>query len=152
MIQWNDLHHSQLTVPQLYALLKLRCEVFVVEQTCPYQDIDGDDLLGENRHILGWRDGELVAYARILKSEEEFEPVVIGRVIISPAVRGEKLGYTLMEQTLASCQQNWPQKALYLGAQAHLQPFYAHFGFSPVTDVYDEDGIPHVGMAREANS
>lgn len=152
MIQWNDLHHSQLTVPQLYALLKLRCEVFVVEQTCPYQDIDGDDLLGENRHILGWRDRELVAYARILKSEEEFEPVVIGRVIISPAVRGEKLGYTLMEQTLASCQQNWPQKALYLGAQAHLQPFYAHFGFSPVTDVYDEDGIPHVGMAREANS
>lgn len=152
MIQWNDLHHSQLTVPQLYALLKLRCEVFVVEQTCPYQDIDGDDLLGENRHILGWRDGELVAYARILKSEEEFEPVVIGRVIISPAVRGEKLGYTLMEQTLASCQQNWPQKALYLGAQAHLQPFYAHFGFAPVTAVYDEDGIPHVGMAREANS
>lgn len=152
MIQWNDLHHSQLTVPQLYALLKLRCEVFVVEQTCPYQDIDGDDLLGENRHILGWRDGELVAYARILKSEEEFEPVVIGRVIISPAARGEKLGYTLMEQTLTSCQQNWPQKALYLGAQAHLQPFYAHFGFSPVTDVYDEDGIPHVGMAREANS
>jgi ElaA protein len=152
MIQWNDLHHSQLTVPQLYALLKLRCEVFVVEQTCPYQDIDGDDLLGENRHILGWRDGELVAYARILKSEEEFEPVVIGRVIISPAVRGEKLGYKLMEQTLASCQQNWPQKALYLGAQAHLQPFYAHFGFAPVTDVYDEDGIPHIGMAREANS
>ncbi|MCS2155128.1 GNAT family N-acetyltransferase [Scandinavium goeteborgense] len=152
MIQWNDLHHSQLTVPQLYALLKLRCEVFVVEQTCPYQDIDGDDLLGENRHILGWRDGELVAYARILKSEEEFEPVVIGRVIISPAVRGEKLGYKLMEQTLASCQQNWPQKALYLGAQAHLQPFYAHFGFAPVTAVYDEDGIPHIGMAREANS
>ncbi|XUA20409.1 GNAT family N-acetyltransferase [Citrobacter sp. OP27] len=152
MIQWNDLHHSQLTVPQLYALLKLRCEVFVVEQTCPYQDIDGDDLQGENRHILGWRDGELVAYARILKSEEEYEPVVIGRVIISPAVRGEKLGYTLMEQTLASCQKNWPQKALYLGAQAHLQPFYAHFGFSAVTDVYDEDGIPHVGMAREANS
>ncbi|MCS2162705.1 GNAT family N-acetyltransferase [Scandinavium sp. H11S7] len=152
MIQWNDLHHSQLTVPQLYALLKLRCEVFVVEQTCPYQDIDGDDLLGENRHILGWRDGELVAYARILKSEEEFEPVVIGRVIISHAVRGEKLGYKLMEQTLTSCQKNWPQKALYLGAQAHLQPFYAHFGFSPVTDVYDEDGIPHIGMAREANS
>ncbi|MBB1201665.1 GNAT family N-acetyltransferase [Enterobacteriaceae bacterium 89] len=151
MIQWNDLHHSQLTVPQLYALLKLRCEVFVVEQTCPYQDVDGDDLVGENRHILGWRDGELVAYARILKSAEEIEPVVIGRVIVSSAVRGEKLGYQLMEQTLASCQRNWPQKALYLGAQAHLQPFYAHFGFSPVTDVYDEDGIPHIGMAREAH-
>ena len=152
MIQWHDLHHSQLTVQQLYALLQLRCEVFVVEQACPYQDVDGDDLVGENRHILGWRDGKLVAYARILKSDDEFEPVVIGRVIVSQAVRGEKLGVKLMEQTLASCEQHWPQTALYLGAQAHLQPFYAHFGFTPVTDVYDEDGIPHIGMAREARS
>ena len=98
MIQWQDLHHSELTVQTLYALLKLRCEVFVVEQTCPYQDIDGDDLVGENRHILGWRDNELVAYARILKSEDDFEPVVIGRVIISGKARGEKLGYQLMEK------------------------------------------------------
>lgn len=127
---WQDLHHSELTVPQLYALLKLRSEVFVVEQQCVYQDVDGDDLVGENRHLLGWRDGELVAYARILKSEEEFAPVVIGRVIVSPAARGAKLGYQLMEQ-------------------AHLQSFYAHFGFTPVTEVYDEDGIPHIGMARE---
>jgi ElaA protein len=149
MIQWQDLHHSQLSVPQLYALLQLRCEVFVVEQTCPYQDVDGEDLVGENRHILGWRGDQLVAYARILKSDDALEPVVIGRVIISPAARGEKLGYQLMEQTLESCRQHWPQKALYLGAQAHLQAFYGHFGFVPVTDVYDEDGIAHIGMARE---
>lgn len=149
MIQWQDLHHSELSVSALYALLKLRCEVFVVEQTCPYQDIDGDDLVGENRHILGWKDNELVAYARILKSEDDFDPVVIGRVIISRAARGEKLGFTLMEKTLASCEIQWPDKALYLGAQAHLQPFYAHFGFAPVTDIYDEDGIAHIGMARE---
>ncbi|WNN47444.1 GNAT family N-acetyltransferase [Siccibacter colletis] len=149
MIQWQDLHHSELTVPTLYAVLQLRCQVFVVEQTCPYLDIDGDDLVGENRHILGWRDGKLIAYARILKSEEDVEPVVIGRVIVDAAVRGEKLGAQLMERALASCQQNWPQKALYLGAQAHLQPFYAQFGFQPVTPIYDEDGIPHVGMARE---
>ena len=58
-------------------------------------------------------------------------------------------GISLMEQALASCQQHWPQKAIYLGAQAHLQSFYAHFGFTPVTEVYDEDGIPHIGMARE---
>jgi ElaA protein len=149
MIQWQDLHHSELTVPVLYDILKLRCEVFVVEQTCPYQDIDGDDLIGENRHILGWKDNELVAYARILKSDEDAEPVVIGRVIISGKARGEKLGYALMEKTLSVCEKQWPDKALYLGAQAHLQPFYAHFGFVPVTPVYDEDGIPHVGMARE---
>ena len=150
MITWQDLHHGELTVPQLYAVLKLRCAVFVVEQTCAYQDVDGDDLVGENRHLLGWRGDELVAYARILKSDDEYEPVVIGRVIVSPAVRGEKLGYQLMEKALDACQKQWPDKALYLGAQAHLQSFYGHFGFTPVTDIYDEDGIPHIGMAREA--
>ena len=71
------------------------------------------------------------------------------RIIVSPAARGAKLGYQLMEQALASCQQHWPQKAIYLGAQAHLQSFYAYCGFTPVTEVYDEDGIPHIGMARE---
>ena len=150
MIQWQDLHHSELSVSSLYALLKLRCEVFIVEQTCPYLDIDGDDLLGDNRHVLGWKDNELVAYARILKSADDLAPVVIGRVIVSPRARGEKLGYQLMEQTLAACKKQWPDKALYLGAQAHLREFYSHFGFTPVTDVYDEDGIPHVGMAKEA--
>jgi ElaA protein len=150
VIQWQDIHHSDLTVPQLYALLRLRCEVFVVEQICPYQDIDGNDLIGENRHILGWRGNELVAYSRILKSDDELKPVVIGRVIVSSNVRGEKLGSRLMEQTLASCAKWWPSRELYLGAQTRVQPFYAQFGFAPVTDVYDEDGIPHIGMAREA--
>ena len=150
MIEWQDLHHSELSVSQLYALLQRRCAVFVVEQNCPYQDIDGDDLTGDNRHILGWKNDELVAYARILKSEEDFDPVVIGRVIISGRARGEKLGYQLMQKTLDACQKQWPDKALYLGAQAHLQSFYGHFGFTPVTDIYDEDGIPHIGMAREA--
>lgn len=149
MIHWQDLHHSELDVPTLYALLQLRCEVFVVEQTCPYLDVDGEDLVGENRHILGWRDGRLIAYARILKNGPDPEPVSIGRVIVEGSVRGEKLGAQLMTRALASCQQHWPQKALYLSAQAHLQPFYAGFGFQPVTPVYDEDGIPHVGMARE---
>lgn len=149
MIHWHDLHHSELDVPTLYAVLQLRCAVFVVEQTCAYQDIDGDDLVGENRHILGWHDSRLVAYARILKSDNDFEPIVIGRVIVDASLRGEKLGQQLMSQTLASCQQHWPGKALYLGAQAHLQSFYQRFGFAPVTEIYDEDGIPHIGMARE---
>ena len=124
MIDWQDLHHSDLSVSQLYALLQLRCAVFVVEQNCPYQDIDGDDLEGENRHILGWHNGTLVAYARILKSDDELQPVVIGRVIVSEALRGEKIGQ-------------------------QLQNFYGQFGFIPVTDIYEEDGIPHIGMARE---
>ncbi len=76
MIHWQDLHHAKLNTQQLYAILQLRCAVFVVEQQCPYQDVDGDDLVGENRHILGWHNDELVAYARILKSDDELEPVV----------------------------------------------------------------------------
>lgn len=89
MIQWQDLHHSELTVQSLYALLKLRCEVFVVEQTCPYQDIDGDDLVGENRHILGWRDNELVAYARILKAKRNLTLSSLG-ASLSAAARAVK--------------------------------------------------------------
>lgn len=147
-MNWQDLHHSQLNVSDLYSVLALRNAVFIVEQNCPYQDIDGDDLMGENRHILGWRDGKLVAYARILISDNGLEPVVIGRVIVDSGMRGEKLGYKLMEQALASCQRHWPESTIYLGAQAHLQSFYARFGFKPVTEIYDEDGIPHVGMAN----
>ena len=149
MIDWQDLHHSDLSVSQLYALLQLRCAVFVVEQNCPYQDIDGDDLEGENRHIRGWHNGTLVAYARILKSDDELQPVVIGRVIVSEALRGEKIGQQLMSKALESCTRRWPEKPIYLGAQAHLQNFYGQFGFIPVTDIYEEDGIPHIGMARE---
>ncbi len=91
MITWQDLHHAELTVPQLYALLQLRCAI-CRRTNLPYQDVDGDDLIGENRHLLGWRGDELVAYARILKSDDDIEPVVIGRVIVSPAVRGESWG------------------------------------------------------------
>ena len=149
MIDWQDLHHSDLSVSQLYALLQLRCAVFVVEQNCPYQDIDGDDLEGENRHILGWHNGTQVSYARILKSDDELQPVVIGRVIVSEALRGEKIGQQLMSKALESCTRRWPEKPIYLGAQAHLQNFYGQFGFIPVTDIYEEDGIPHIGMARE---
>ncbi|CCJ76114.1 GNAT family N-acetyltransferase [Cronobacter muytjensii] len=149
MIDWQDKHHTELDVPTLYALLKLRCEVFVVEQTCPYLDVDGEDLVGDNRHLLAWRDNQLIAYARILKSNDPDAPVAIGRVIVSEQARGEKLGVELMKRAVESCERNWPQSPLYLSAQAHLQAFYAQFGFTPATDSYDEDGIPHIGMRRE---
>lgn len=149
MIQWLNLHHSELTTAQLYALLKLRCAVFVLEQHCLYEELDGEDLVGENRHILAIEGDEIVAYARILKSEDPLEPIVIGRVIVSSRLRGQKLGEQLMTTALEVCQQHWPDKAIYLGAQAHLTHFYARFGFNAVTPEYDEDGIMHVGMAKE---
>ncbi|MDF7680599.1 GNAT family N-acetyltransferase [Enterobacteriaceae bacterium ESL0689] len=146
MITWQDLHHQALSVQQLYALLQLRCAVFIVEQSCLYQDIDGEDLRGENRHILAWRDQQLVACARILHSDKADQPLMIGRVIVAPTARGEKLGYALLEQALACCQQHWPQKNIALSAQAHLQPFYRRLGFQSVGECYLEDGIAHIRM------
>lgn len=149
MIDWHNLHHSALTTSQLYALLQLRGAVFVVEQQCPYQDIDGEDLVGENRHILGFHNEQLVAYARILESDNPLEPIVIGRVIVASRSRGQKWGEQLMTFTLEACQHQWPDRAIYLGAQAHLHHFYTRFGFQAVTPEYDEDGIAHIGMAKE---
>lgn len=104
---WQDFYYSEFIVFQLYVLLKLCSEVFVVEQQCVYQDVDGDDLVGENCYLFGWCDGELVVYVWIFKSEEEFVLVVIGWVIVSFVVCGVKFGYQLMEQVLVSCQQYW---------------------------------------------
>ncbi|TKI04231.1 GNAT family N-acetyltransferase [Martelella alba] len=142
---WHHWRHQELTTRQLYDILALRCAVFVVEQNCPYQDLDGQDLVGDNRHVAGYLDGRLAACARILTQGPH---LVIGRVIVAAHARGCNLGYRLMEQTLAVCAANWPERIIHLSAQAHLQKFYSRFGFQPVTDVYVEDGIPHIGMDK----
>ncbi|MEB5972476.1 GNAT family N-acetyltransferase [Pantoea dispersa] len=147
-MQWLDCHHSELTAQQLYTVLALRNQVFIVEQACPYQDIDGQDLTADNRHLLGFLDGKLLAYARLLTPALASSPVTIGRVIVSEEARGLKLGYRLMEHALNSCEQHWPQRAVYLSAQAHLEGFYGRLGFRAVTEVYLEDNIPHVGMQK----
>jgi len=149
-ITWLDKHHRELTTTELYALLALRCAVFVVEQQCAYLDVDGDDLQGDNRHLLGMHDNQLVAYARLLAPADAASPVKIGRVIVSDSVRGARLGNRLMEQAINSCQQHWPGRDLFLSAQAHLQAFYGQHGFVAVGENYLEDGIPHVDMLKNA--
>lgn len=151
-IRWQDLSQSELDVQTLYTLLALRNAVFIVEQNCPYQDLDGQDLQGANRHILGWREGELIACARILMPQQAGAPVAIGRVVVSPQARGLNLGYRLMEQALMSCTQNWPRHDIYLSAQAHLQDFYQKMGFQPQGAIYLEDDIPHIAMVRCAGA
>ena len=150
MMTWQDLHHAELTVPQLYAVLKLRCAVFVVEQTCAYQDVDGQDLTGDTLHVMGWQDDQLVAYARILDPESQGGDVVIGRVIVAVEGRGQKLGHTLLEQALENIEEYWPGQPVFLSAQAHLQPFYEQHGFSVQGEMYLEDNIPHIGMRLTA--
>lgn len=142
---WDQL--DNLTPRALYAMLKLRVDVFVVEQNCPYPEIDGKDYDAFHLRIL---DGEeLAASLRVLPPEQDGKPVKIGRVVVGADYRGYKLGQRLMKEAVAFAQKRFPGVAIELGGQSHLQKFYGSFGFVAVSDEYLEDGIPHVDMRLE---
>lgn len=147
-ITWTIKHHAELSTRELYALLALRTRVFVVEQNCPYLEVDGQDLLGETCHLLAWNGETLLAYLRLLDPARYAGEVLIGRVVIAAEARGSGLGHELMTRALQACAERWPGLPLYLSAQAHLQGYYARHGFAPVTAPYLEDDIPHIGMRR----
>ncbi|WP_336356673.1 GNAT family N-acetyltransferase [Pseudomonas granadensis] len=147
-IEWICKHHSDLGKEQLYALLKLRSEVFVVEQKCAYPDLDGQDLDGDTHHLMGWDNDQLVAYLRLLDPQSQGGDVVIGRVVTAPAGRSKGLGHKMMEQALKQAEKHWPQVPIYLSAQAHLQGYYGRYGFVVAGEEYLEDDIPHIGMRR----
>ncbi|WP_110669622.1 GNAT family N-acetyltransferase [Salinicola halophilus] len=139
---------TALDATTLYELLALRVAVFVVEQRCAYQELDGQDLLATTQHLLVHREGRLAATLRLLAPSDPREAIAIGRVVIAPAQRGSGLGHALMQEALQRIETAWPERDAYLSAQAHLQHFYAGHGFRAVTDVYLEDDIPHIGMHR----
>ena len=145
-IEWVCKHHSDLGKEQLYALLKLRSDVFVVEQKCAYPDLDGQDLEGDTYHLMGWEDDQLMAYLRLLDPQSQGGDVVIGRVLTAPAGRGKGLGHEMMEQALKQAEKHWPQVPIYLSA--HLQGYYGRYGFVVAGEEYLEDDIPHIGMRR----
>jgi ElaA protein len=152
MITWQWSGFADLTVAQLYAMLALRQEVFVLEQACLYPDIDGLD--PGAHHLLGWRDvdgrPELVAHLRCLAPGAKYDEMSIGRVVTSPTARGSGLGRELLAQGLALARNRHPGHAIRIGAQAHLEAFYAGFGFVTVSEPYDEDGILHIDMLLAA--
>ncbi|OLF50996.1 GNAT family N-acetyltransferase [Pseudomonas chlororaphis] len=148
-IEWLCKHHTDLGKEQLYAILQLRTEVFVVEQKCAYQEVDGLDLEGDTCHLMAWDDDQLVAYLRLLDPNSQGGDVVIGRVVIAPQARGQGLGHELMEHALKQAEKHWPQMPIYLSAQAHLQGYYGRYGFVVVGEEYLEDDIPHIGMRRD---
>jgi ElaA protein len=142
-LRWKDRAFDELTVAQLYAILALRQRVFVVEQTCAYLDADGHD--AESRHVWAEDDrGAVHAYLRILPAGAKYAEVAIGRVVTSPESRGTGLGRTLMKRGIEAV----GPSPIRISAQAHLQAFYASLGFVTCSDVYDEDGIPHIEMLR----
>ena len=153
-VVWAEIEAGDLDTRTLHDVLALRSEVFVVEQACAYQDLDGLDLLDGTVHVIGQVGGEaqgrIAAYARILAPDDPRPTPRIGRVIVALAARGRQLGRPLMRSALACCEERWPGQAVELGAQEHLTGFYASLGFEAVSEPYVEDGIAHVWMRRES--
>ncbi len=144
MIAFNLKSFEALSALELYAIMQLRSEVFVVEQNCVYQDADGKDL--KAFHLMGWQNNDLVAYTRLLPAGVSFAEVSIGRVVTLPAFRKFGFGKLLMQESIRQCYLLFGRQPIRIGAQLYLQAFYESFGFVVCSDMYLEDDIPHVEM------
>ena len=150
---WQAKHFNELSLDELYELLKLRIDVFVVEQTCYYPDLDSNnDQLDRNKetlHLLGYQNDTLVAYLRILAQGQSYENYIsIGRVAIAEQARGSGLGHELMTEALNLCQQFFVGQNIKISAQEHLINYYQQHGFEQMSQMYLEDNIPHVAMIK----
>jgi ElaA protein len=143
-MDWQWVAFDGLSLRQLHDLLQLRNQVFVLEQNCVYQDIDGFD--PQAMHLLGYREGQLLAYARCFGAGIKFPEASIGRVVTRGDARGAGLGHQLMTQALAAVRTLWGAQPVRIGAQAHLHKFYRQHGFVAVGKPYVEDGIDHLEM------
>ena len=146
MINWQIRSFQQLSLEAFFEVVHLRQAVFIVEQNCPYADLDSHDR--QATHILGWQAHQLIAYARILPSRTKFDTISIGRVIIAEAFRGQGHGKALMKIAIKSLEQAGQTPPIKLSAQSQWQRFYESFGFLPCSDHYLEDGIEHIDMIR----
>ena len=140
---------SELDTEELYQILRLRSEVFVVEQNCVYQDIDNKD---QNAiHLYFKENDQIVAYTRIFKAGEYYENPCIGRVVVSKKNRGKDLGKKIMIDSIEYIKQNIKGEKIELSAQKYLDKFYKDLGFYKIGEDYLEDGIPHQRMIKEIN-
>ena len=149
-VAWRSASFDELTAADVHDALRLRQDVFIVEQDCIFRDIDGRDPIA--LHLLGRRDGELVAYARIFAPGLVGPEASIGRIVTSPAARGAGLGHALFRESLRVVENVAPRAAIRLAAQHHLERFYGGYGFSGIGDVYIEDCIYHLDMIRPAGA
>jgi ElaA protein len=143
---WINKSYDELTKNELYGLLRLRAEVFVVEQDCPYQDVDNKDQLAQ--HLLAIDKDKIVAYLRIFKAGDYFQEISIGRVVVKPAYRSTGLGHQAMGRAIEFIEKNNTQKPIRISAQTYLKKFYETHGFKQLGEGYLEDGLPHIGMLR----
>lgn len=140
---------EQLIRDELYEILRLRSEVFVVEQDCVYQDIDAKDQ--KALHVLGWHEDELAAYTRCFPQGAYFEQASIGRVVVAQNFRKDGYGQKIMKASIQAIESHYQTKTIKLSAQTYLIKFYTNLGFETTGDEYLEDGIPHIAMIRKAN-
>ncbi|GAB2670049.1 GNAT family N-acetyltransferase [Flavihumibacter cheonanensis] len=145
-IQWQLKSFEELTAHQLYQLLRLRSEVFVVEQQCIFLDMDNKDQ--QCYHLLGWKGELLAASTRLVPPGISYTEMSIGRVVSSPLVRGTGIGRELMEVSVKACYELWGNAPIRIGAQCYLEKFYQSLGFEPEGEIYLEDGIPHIEMVK----
>ena len=145
-LQFKIKRFNELSASELYQLLQLRSEVFVVEQNCVYQDIDGKD--EKALHLLGEIDHKVVAYSRIFKANDYFENASIGRVAIAEKYRAQKWGHQLMQEAISGIENNFGIQSITISAQLYLKKFYESHGFVQIGETYLEDGIPHIEMLR----
>lgn len=145
-LEWKIKRFEALTAIELYNLLQLRSEVFVVEQNCPYQDVDNKDQIA--LHLIGEDNGETVAYARLFKPKDYFEEASIGRVVVKPTYRDKKLGHILMREAIYYTKQQFLTTKITISAQLYLKKFYEGHGFIQTSETYLEDDIPHIKMKK----
>ncbi len=135
---------EELSIHELYALLRLRSEVFVVEQDCVYQDLDGKDQ--KALHVLGFKNNEVIAYTRIFGPGDYFKEASIGRVVVRESERKYGYGYEIMNFSKQAVLDHFDETTIKISAQCYLIKFYNSLGFKEVGEEYLEDGIPHIGM------
>jgi ElaA protein len=146
-LEWKIKRFEALSGQELYDLLQLRSEVFVVEQNCVYQDIDGKDQ--KALHLIGGDEGQTVAYARLFKPNDYFEQASIGRVVVKPSYRDKKLGHILMREAIYFMKSQFNATKITISAQLYLKKFYESHGFIQTSEMYLEDDIPHIEMKKE---
>jgi len=149
-INWILKKFDELTVDELYAILQLRSEVFVVEQNCVYHDPDGKD--NKAWHLMSFDKDQLLGYTRILPPGVSYADPSIGRVVTASSVRKSGLGRELMRRSIDACEKLFGKLPVTLAAQLYLRDFYASLGFKASGEVYKEDGIDHIQMTRGVSS
>lgn len=146
-LQWKIKRFEALSAQELYEILQLRSEVFVVEQNCVYQDIDGKDQ--KALHLIGEDNGTIVAYARLFKPHDYFDEASIGRVVVKESYRDKKLGHVLMREAIQVIKSHFDQRKITISAQLYLKRFYESHGFIQISETYLEDDIPHIRMKKD---